>query len=186
MSIKSGFFNSKEVQGVQDREYTSEDFAKCFSGFIADGIVALNKSTSTDFKVVKTSLNSDTITVRPGYAWINGRWAESDEDEQFKIPMPASTGMERWDRVCLRCDYDNRTFSIVVKNGEEAIPSLTPILPDLQDDAHAKEISLAYMQITQHSYTMEEVGLVDDRTLAEIKMHYNTLSGLIFGLIEEV
>lgn len=179
MSVKGGFFNAEVVAGVYDREYSAEDFAKCFSGFISDGIVGKSKSSSTSLKAIKGSEESNIITVYPGYAWINGKWVENDDTIDFEISLPTTTGTERYDLICLRCDYDQRTFSVIKKEGEEWSGSV-PSIPEYVDNKHMKEIPLAYIHANSYTLTIQDVIVTDARIMAELKINASNMNGLIF------
>lgn len=170
MPIKSGFFNAEVIQGVYDREYSAEDFAKCFEGFISDGIVGKSKSTSTSFEVIKGATGTNNVIVSPGYAWINGKWVESDEEITVEVPPPSDTSKRRFDVICLRCDYDERRFFIKRIIGEETTLPL-PIIPDCQDDSHAKEIPLAGVYYNSSIIFIDDVALADLREMAHIKIN---------------
>lgn len=180
MSITSGFFNAEVVQGVYDREYSADDFAKCFNGFLTDGIIGKTKATSTSFKVESSGSTTKKVKVNPGYAWINGKWVESTSDVEFDINMPTAAGKMRFDLICLRCDYDQRNFSIVLKSGEETLEGEPSDIPQPQDDSHAKEIRLAMLEIHDWSVNMANVALGDARDMAEVKVNVSNMNGLIF------
>ena len=173
MSITSGFFNAKFVAGFYDRVYNADEFTKCFQGFISDGIVGKSKATSTSFKVIKGPNDSKKIFVKPGYAWINGRWIESNSDIEFEVETP-SIGGERGDLVCIRCDYDQREITVILKQGQ-----VSQGYPDLQDDVHAKEIPLAYLLTNGIIETIEDVILRDAREMAEVKINASNMNGLV-------
>lgn len=179
MSIKSGFFNAEVIQGVYDREYSAEDFAKCFEGFISDGIVGKTKSTSTSFKVRKGATGTNNIIVSPGYAWINGKWVESDDDIIIEVPPPSDVSYKRLDIICLRCDYDERRFFVKRLVGEETTSPL-PVAPDCQDDSHAKEIPLAGVYYNSSIIFIDDVALTDVRPMAEVKINTSNMNGLTF------
>ena len=174
MSIKSGFFNAELIAGIYDREYSADEFTKCFQGFISDGIVGKTKASSTSFKVIKGPDSSKKIFVKPGYAWINGKWVESDNDIEFEVETPTPGG-ERGDVVCIRCDYDQREFTVILKQGQ-----VSQGYPDLQDDIHAKEIPLAYLLTNGIIETIEDVILRDAREMAEVKINTSNMNGLTF------
>lgn len=180
MSITGGFFNSEVIAGIYDREYSAEDFSKCFSGFLTDGIVGKTKSTSTSFKVVSSGSDTNKIKIKPGYAWINGKWVENNASIEREIVMPTASGKHRFDLVCLRCDFDQRAFSVVIKSGQETSTGEPVDIPQPQDDVHAKEIRLAMLELTDTSVNMANVALSDAREMAEVKINTSNMNGLIF------
>ena len=186
MTMKSGFFDAQQTPvGTYDREYDSEDFAKCFSGFMGTGIVGKNKELSDSFEVIKGTLSSTLVRVKSGSAWIDGRWCQDDTGTEFEISMPASTGKVRVDGIFLRCDYSERTFSVVKRSSEEFSRQDYPDpedypLPEPQDDSEAKEITLAYILVLDSSMTIDDAVLWDERIFANFKLNDHALDNLVF------
>lgn len=172
MSLKSGFFDAEMVAGIYDREYDSGDFAKCFQGFMNDGIIGIEETratTSDGFKVEESS-TSGWIKINKGFAWINGRWTENDGPVSLQIENDYYAAV-RIDRVVLRCDYQNREFVLAVKKGEEIPSGADPddYVPTLTNNTAMKEISLAKVGVVTTSSEMI-LTIQDDRTFAKTKI----------------
>ncbi len=186
MAMKSGFFNSRQIPGGGfDREYDAQDFAKCLSGFMGSGVVGKNRELSNAFLVEEGSGSPcKSVFVNPGFAWIDGRWAEEKDGKEFEVDMPTQLGTVRADAIFVRCDYEQREFSIVYRKGEEFNPQgMTPEdypIPEPQDDEEAKEIMLASLVITDSSTDMSTVFLNDEREFVEFKLNDKALGGLVF------
>lgn len=186
MTMKSGFFDARQtVVGTYDREYDSDDFSRCFSGFMGNGVVGKNRELSESFEVVKGELTGNTVRVKPGQAWIDGRWCQDDTGMEFAISLPAPTGKMRVDAIFIRCDYSERTFSLVKKSGidfdtrDYPDPKDYPI-PEPQYDEEAKEIILAYIYVSDLSTTIDDAIIYDYREFANFKLNDHALDGLVF------
>ena len=171
--LNGGFFNAQMIQGIYDREYSAEDFARCLSGFIGDGIVGKNKDVSNAFKVEKYTEGGEAtkkIKINPGYAWVNGKWADNDSFIYEEIEMPTSPGYKRIDKVFLRCDYVQRKFSIVVRQGnpyDTLLPGPDDV-PYPQNDEEAKELTLASLGIHENMLDNTNLIIIDEREFAHV------------------
>ena len=102
---KSSFFNAHLENGVYDRTYQAEDFAKYFSTFIGNGVFP---NPSTNCQV--TANDNMTIKLQPGLAWINGYLYQNTDELQLTVD-PADGVLNRQDRVVLRLDFVNREIT---------------------------------------------------------------------------
>ena len=180
--FKGGFFDAQVLpSGEFDRQYNSDDFSQCFSCFMADGVVGKNKETSDSFQIIIREPESKKIIIKPGIAWIGGRWCVQDAEQEFEISMPTQVGKKRIDAIFIRCDYDVREFSFVVKNSEEfdinTLPEDYPIIIT-QNDRHAKELLLGEIEVTYMSTSIDECLIVDKRTFAQTRLNDWALGGL--------
>lgn len=169
--IKSGFFDAEFIHGIYDREYSSEDFSKCFKGFINDGIVGKDRDSSSYFETEIIPNSGNKLKVKPGFAWINGRWIESDSDIIFEVQGMPIDGTVRGDLICIRCDYVTREFTVVYKQGTPAQSGSEPILPDVQDDEEAKEMVIALVMIMHDVETIDNVLIGDYREFAKLRLY---------------
>lgn len=80
---KSSFFDA-ELIGVDeyDRTYLSDDFAEYFSAFLSNGVFP---NPSTGLQVTASSTPDMTVTLQPGFAFINGRKYENTAPLEFTI-----------------------------------------------------------------------------------------------------
>lgn len=172
MSLRFGFFDAQLVAGVYDREYSSEDFAKCFGGFLTDGVIGKDENTSTNFEpYAESGSKSPYFIIKPGFAWIKGRWVESDEDITLTEDFNVDPGYIRADIVVLRCNYMTREFSVELKKGTPTPSGSTPSIPPVLDDNGVKEIMLAgiMVQYAADPGWGDGVYLVDEREFAILK-----------------
>lgn len=102
----SGFFNAMEnADGSYDRTYIAEQFAKFFSMFIGNGVFA---SPQNQLKVVaKENL---TVTIKKGFAFIDGYWYYNDSDLDVDI-TPNATANKRVDGIFVTLDKTERTIT---------------------------------------------------------------------------
>ena len=173
MAIQSGFFNANvDQQGNYDRAGTAEQFAKYFSQLVSNGVFA---NPSTNFQVLAN--NGMTVTVKSGYAWINGYWAWQDVDDNITIDS-SSMSLPRIDRVVLRLDLtqSGRVVSLSVKNGVEAS---SPVAPALTRNNEIYEIALADIAVAVNASSITQSNITDQRLNA-------SLCGIVTGLIDQI
>lgn len=165
--MRYGLFNS--ING--DRKYKSEEFSEYFATFIGNGIF-VNPSDCLQILAVGDSMK---IIVRPGKAWINGRYLVNDENFEYTL-SPGDATMNRIDRIVVRCDYTERKMSVSVKKGAL---SASPIAPTLKRDADAYELALADVYVAKGALTIVQSAITDTRLK-------NALCGLMHGVVNQV
>lgn len=155
MAEKSSFFTS--LNG--DRRYKASDFAEYFKTFIGNGVFP---NPSTNLQVIA---NGDmTLTLSPGYAWLNGYMYSNTDDLVLTIDH-ADSALKRIDRVVIRCDYVNREIRSYVKKG---IFSQNPSAPVLTRDTDAYELCIAEIQIDNGVVAIQSSKITDTRLNTEI------------------
>lgn len=155
MAEKSSFFTS--LNG--DRRYKASDFAEYFKTFIGNGVFP---NPSTNLQVIA---NGDmTLTLSPGYAWLNGYMYSNTDDLVLTIDH-ADSALKRIDRVVIRCDYVNREIRSYVKKG---IFSQNPSAPVLTRDTDAYELCIAEIQIDKGVVAIQPSKIIDTRLNTEI------------------
>lgn len=94
MTFRSGFWNS--IDG--DRTYSAEDMAIPFEGIITEGVFA---NWGDAFKA--TVINSSTVAIGSGKAWLSKKWIQNDSVYQMPINVSnyASSTEPRTVVVCL-------------------------------------------------------------------------------------
>lgn len=147
---RCGFFAS--VNG--DRLYDDDQFADFFGRFLQDGYFPLPE----DGLFVEAN-GTNTLTVNPGSAWIQGRCYELLEKKSLVIE-PGDALLSRIDRVVVRCDYVNRDIYVTIKKGVEASE---PKLPELQRDSDAYELGIAYYRIDKGVTNLLQSHIIDTR-----------------------
>ena len=97
---RSGFFNSKLVDGTYDRPYDANDYSSQLGAIIGNGV---GRSLNDDLKV-SVAPDGQHLNVNIGRAWINGVWYHNTSTVSIEVPM-ASTAYPRIDTVVLRLAY---------------------------------------------------------------------------------
>lgn len=166
MAEKSSFFTS--ING--DRRYKASDFAEYFKTFIGNGVFP---NPSTNLQVIA---NGDmTVTISPGYAWINGYFYENTNDLILDISN-ADGVLNRIDRIVVRLDFLNREIKTYVKKGSFAT---NPIPPAIQRDADIYELAIADIRVNAGSINITQANITDLRLNKE-------LCGIVKGTVEEI
>lgn len=169
---RSSFFNAIiDQNGIPDRPYLAEDFARYFSTFIGNGVFP---NPATNLQVVAVDDNMQ-IRIKAGFAWINGYMYENTDDYIFKL-YPADGVLNRIDRVVLRLDFLERKIKAVVKKGEYGS---SPKTPNLQRDSDAYEIAIADVLVRNGLITVTQANVTDLRLNKE-------LCGIVHGVVDQV
>ncbi|MDU4599216.1 MAG: hypothetical protein E6Y49_14835 [Clostridium sporogenes] len=170
--IKSFPFNAiYDSNGVPDRAYLAEDFARYFAKFIGTGVYP---NPATGLQVVAVDNNMQ-IRIKKGDAYILGRDFENTDD--YIIQLDVADGvLSRIDRVALRLDYLKRDIIPVLKKGNYAS---SPIAPALQRDADAYEIALADVYVKNGVIKINQSDITDTRLNSE-------LCGIVHAIIQQV
>ena len=155
MAEKSSFFTS--LNG--DRKYKASDFAEYFKTFIGNGVFP---NPSSNLQVIS---NGDmTLTISPGFAWING-YMYHNTDNLILTVDHSDSALKRIDRVVIRCDFVNREIKTYVKKG---VFSQTPVAPALTRDADAYELCIAEIQIDNGVIAIQQSKITDTRLNNEV------------------
>lgn len=165
--MKFGMFNS--VSG--DRRYKADDFASYFATFIGNGIFP----NPSDGLQIIGNIDSMSVSVRPGKAWIKGYYLINDDDYTLTLDK-GDLSLNRIDRIVVRLDFIERTMSVQVKKGAL---SASPIAPVLKRDADAYEMALADVYVAKGALTVIQANITDLRL-------NNSLCGIVHGLVDQV
>lgn len=172
MAEKSSFFTS--LNG--DRKYKATDFAEYFGSFVGNGVFP-NPSTNLEVKA-----NEDmTITVKAGYAWINGHMYINTEDLVLKLDY-ADNSLKRIDKVVVRLDVINREIKVHVKKGEF---SLDPVAPELQRDNDIHELGIGEIKVNENIMNITQENITDTRFDTESCGMVNSLIKVDIGILTE-
>lgn len=155
MAEKSSFFNAIINNGIPDRTYKAEEFAKYFGSFIGNGVFP---NPSTGLQVVSID-NNMTVRVKLGKAWINGYYYENTDDLILSIDN-ADGVLKRIDRVVVRLDYINREITCKIKKGTFAS---SPVVPVLQRDANIYELGIAEVLVENGVIAIYQSKITDTR-----------------------
>lgn len=154
MSIKYGFFNSKLVDGVQDRLYNALDITSYFDKIIGNGVF-VNPANSLQI-IARDGLN---VICKEGKGWIDGFYMINDADLVLTLDA-ADVSLNRIDRIVFKLDKTNRNMSIVIKKGT---PATSPVAPAIIRDETIKEYSLATIYIAKQTTTITQSVITDTR-----------------------
>ena len=108
MAERSWFFNAEQTgEDEYDRVYLAEDFAKYFSLFISNGVFP---NPSTGLQVLAQTVPNMTVTLKPGFAFINGYGYENTSDYVFTIDT-ADGVLNREDSIFIRWYLTDRKIA---------------------------------------------------------------------------
>ncbi|NFI38804.1 phage tail protein [Clostridium botulinum] len=169
--IKSFPFNAVYgANGVPDRAYLAEDFARYFAKFIGTGVYP---NPATGLQVVAIDNNMQ-IRIKKGDGYILGRDFENTDD--YIIQLDVADGvLSRIDRVVLRLDYLDRKIKPILKKGNYAS---SPVAKSLQRDADAYEIALADVYVKNGVISIMQSNITDLRL-------NKGLCGIVHGVIQQ-
>lgn len=170
--LKSCFFNSVlDPQGVPDRPFNADDFAKYFGTLIKNGVFP---NPSTNFQCIA---DQETMAVKmeAGIAWIDGHLRYDDNVHILEIDT-ADSVLDRIDRIVLRKDVLDRDIHWVVKKGEM---SGKPVAPTLQRDENAWELGIADVKVAHGTVSISQSMVTDTRLNTE-------LCGLVTGVVTQI
>ncbi len=165
MSIISGIFPSEILDidesglPIYDRAVDEEYFAKYHSEFLSNGVYA---NPSNNFQVMVNDLMK--LKVKAGSCFINGYYAYDNFDGEI-ILEPASSDLDRIDRIVARLDRINRKISIEVKKGAYGTASYSA--PDLQRDDDIWELGLADVLVKKGTTQIVQANITDLRPIQE-------------------
>lgn len=170
--LKSCFFNSVlDQEGVPDRPFNADDFAKYFGTLIKNGVFP---NPSTNFQCIA---DQETMSVKmeAGIAWIDGHLRYDDNVHILEIDT-ADSVLDRIDRIVLRKDVLDRDIYWVVKKGEA---SGKPVAPTLQRDENAWELGIADVKVAHGTVSISQSMVTDTRLNTE-------LCGLVTGVVTQI
>ena len=170
--LKSCFFNSVlDQEGVPDRPFNADDFARYFGTLIKNGVFP---NPSTNFQCIA---DQETMVVKmeAGIAWIDGHLRYDDNVHILEIDT-ADSVLDRIDRIVLRKDVLDRDIHWVVKKGEM---SGKPIAPNLQRDENAWELGIADVKVAHGTVSISQSMVTDTRLNTE-------LCGLVTGVVTQI
>ena len=166
MAEKSSFFTS--LNG--DRKYKASDFAEYFKTFIGNGVFP---NPSTNLQVIS---NGDmTLTISPGFAWING-YMYNNTDNLILTVDHSDSALKRIDRVVVKCDFVNREIRTYIKKG---IFSQSPVAPTLERSVDAYELCVAEIQVDNNVISIQQSKITDTRL-------NNELCGIVTQTVETI
>lgn len=118
------------------------------------------------------------IKVKPGRAWIEGFFFESDAEEVLPIDV-ADAANDRIDLIVVQLDRTSNTIDFVVKKGIEVVPPTTPNPPALTETTSIWEIALAEVFVEHGAVTIAAEDVIDRREFSKLLTEDDVLSLII-------
>lgn len=145
--LRSGFFNSFMVNGEYDRKYNADDYSANMGAIIRSGVL---RDANNGFRVTANGL---VLSVSPGRAWIEGRWAHLDTTHTFPAVVPPVGSLYRIDSVSLQLNtsMNSRQITFVYKTGT---PASTPVAPPVVREGSIYEICLARIWVNPNATSL--------------------------------
>lgn len=168
-TYRGGFYNNKNVNGVDDRVYTAEDIRKPYDVIYSDGVKPEADGTAGESLKVSVTGNM-TISVANGHAKLGGAWFTNESP--YIITLDTAGSEDRYDCVIVRNDDsdDVRAPQIYIKS-----LSAVPTIADLTRTDKIYEICLAYIRVPALASDITSANLVDTRDDGELS---NVMSGV--------
>jgi hypothetical protein len=168
-TYRGGFYNSKVVDGNNDRVYNAIDIRKPYDTVFTDGVMPEADGTAGESLKVK-SIAGMAISVNAGKAKLGGAWFENTA--VYNITLDAAGSAVRYDCVILRNDDsdDVREPSIYIKS-----LSAIPKLADLTRNDQIYEVCLAYIRVPALATSISDSDITDTREDGSL---CNTMSGV--------
>lgn len=163
-------FDASLIDGVYDREYTSDDYASYFGKFIGNGIYAKNGNCLE----VMGDNNSMFVTVRDGSVFINGRARDWQDSQQIRLSN-AHDRYNRYDLIVARLSIVNRNITIEVIEGT---PADSPIVPDITRTDDTFDLLLAQVLVKTGVTAIGQSDITDKRS--------TSLCGFVTGLLDQI
>lgn len=172
MAEQSGFFDAHLVNGVYDRVYLADNFAKYFASFIGNGIFG---GKSNELMVQQKATASMSVRVLSGQGWINGYWYENTNEVSLTIDN-ADGVLNRIDLIVLRWDNSERVIRLAVKKGT---PASVPFAPTLQRSADYYELKLAEITVNAGATKITQANILDTRLDTDV-------CGLVHAVVDQL
>lgn len=132
--MKSGYFNSREVNGEKDRLYNAEDMTQYFEGLITNGVYA------TVGNRLEVTANSDmSVTVDTGRAMIDCRWFRNTMKQVLSLSAADSVS-GRTDLIVIKLD-----LTVAVRQMTLEVLENTSTLPADTDEIKYLLLASAYI-----------------------------------------
>ena len=171
MAEKSFPFDAVEIEGIPDRVFYAEDFARYFKQFIKNGVYP-NPSTTLQ---VQTLYNNMIVAVSPGAAFIDGYTYVNTEDLDILINT-ANASYNRKDIIVVQLDLVDRQIAIKYRPG---VAGPSPLAPSLTRTSDVYELQLAEILVRNGTQQILTTDITDTRLNAE-------KCGIVAGLIQQI
>ena len=159
LSEKSFPFDSEEIEGVYDRTYLADDFARYFRTFISSGVFMKQ---STNLQVIA---NGDmTVRLMPGAAIIDGYRYDVESDIIIQLD-PADGVMNRIDRISATWSKEDRDIHYTLQKGELGF---SPNPPACRRTADCKDYVIADIYIEAGAISIKQKDITDQRLNSKV------------------
>lgn len=158
MALNSGFFNAFLVEGNYDRKYNADDYSDNMGAIIRSGVL---RDGNNGFRVTASGL---VLSVSPGRAWIEGRWAHLDSTHNFPAIVPPVGDYSRVDSVVLRLNTNTGGRAITLEY-VAGVASSSPTAPALSRGDNIYEIALAHILVAPNATS---VTITDTRANRDV------------------
>lgn len=160
MAITSGFFNSIQAEGVDDRLYNADDYCSNLAAIISNGV---RRSGDDELKITATGGMS--LSMAAGRAWIEGHWIYNDAPYSLTVPTSPTGSNSRIDRVVLRLGSNQTTSPdrSVVVSYKEGTPAQSPVAPTLERNNGVYEIAIADIRVSPNVTSISALNITDQR-----------------------
>lgn len=153
-SEKSFPFDAKDVNGVYDRVYIAEDFARYFRRFITTGVFM---DQSTNLQIIA---NGDmTVTLKPGGLITEGYGYENEDDIIIQID-PADGVLNRIDRIAITWSRKDRDIHYTVQKG---VSGYEPVVPEARRTAEYRDYVVADVYVAAGAISIRQADITDQR-----------------------
>lgn len=164
-TYEAGFYNNKQIDGVDDRVYSAKDVREPYCTVFSKGIMPDTDGTAGGYLKV-TAVSGMQISVAAGTANL-GAWFKNKGE--YKITLDPAGGAVRYDCVIIRSDDVSTTRSDNVAVDREPsiyIKSLTavPTINDLIRNDNSYEMCLAYVKVNALATSISSADIIDTRT----------------------
>jgi len=159
MIEKYGLFDSLEGDV---REYTEADFALLVKALGRDGVRG-----GMDALKVTPAASGLGVNIAAGFAIVQGRFfaLEDDGGELKKITMSTASANPRIDRIVLKLNYAQRTLTLGIVTGTEAV---SPTPPPLTRNTTEYMLSLAQVLVGVGAASLKESNITDERSNEDV------------------
>lgn len=168
MAEQYSFFNSKN----RDRIYNARHWAEYFYPFFKTGVF------NGDLQV--TANNNMSVTINPGYAWIDGYMYHLTEPLPINLEM-ASGNKNRIDNIVIRLDRVNRWIKAYAVMGEYSGDAFSKVAapPEPQITSTVHEIVIARVNLLAGTTVITQ-DIIEDTRMED------KICGWVCGTVEEI
>ena len=165
MSITSGFFNSIQTEGVDDRLYNAEDYTNNLAAIISNGV---RRSFDDELKI--TAAGGMSLSMAAGRAWIEGHWVYNDAPYALTVPTAPTGSNSRIDRVVLRLGRNQTTTPDrdIIVSYKQGTAAQDPVAPSLERTNGVYEIAIADITVAPNAKSITALNIKDQRANTDV------------------